>query len=167
MKEEYISIAEFAKKAGVSRQAIYSRLDSDLSTFLVIDNGKKTLNTRALKLFDVKENVKEVYNQEFIVSLKKNNELLEIELKHKNREIKQLLEENRKLSEQLLSLSDKIGTTLQTISQTQLADKMIEGQKMSEESMTVEVGSSVAATLDPEQLQPAERKKKPWWKVWK
>ena len=52
---EYISIAEFAKRAGVSRQAVYSRLDKDLSSFVQVDNGKKTLNIRALELFSVKQ----------------------------------------------------------------------------------------------------------------
>lgn len=52
---EYISIAEFAKRAGVSRQAVYSRLDRDLSSFVQVDNGKKTLNIRALELFSVKQ----------------------------------------------------------------------------------------------------------------
>lgn len=30
MKEEYISISEFAKRAGVSRQAVYKLLSTDL-----------------------------------------------------------------------------------------------------------------------------------------
>lgn len=51
---EYISIAEFAEKAGVSRQTIYNRLNSDLSSFCKIVNGKKVLNTEGLSLFSVK-----------------------------------------------------------------------------------------------------------------
>ena len=166
MNEEYISISEFAKRAGVSRQAVYARLDKDLSSFLVIDNGKKSLNSRALSLFTVKENDKEVYSLELVASLRKNNDVLTSELDFKNKEIEQLREENRKLSEQLLSLSDKVGNTLQAISQTQLADKMIEGQKMIEEKSTAAVEVSPAADSEAEQPQPTEKPKK-LWQFWK
>jgi hypothetical protein len=56
MKEEYISIAEFAERAGVSRQYIYKRLDGDLSPFVKDVNGKKRLKVAALRIFDVKQN---------------------------------------------------------------------------------------------------------------
>ena len=51
---EYISIKEFAERAGVSRQAVYSRIDKDLSSFVKVDNGKKTIDSAALRLFSVK-----------------------------------------------------------------------------------------------------------------
>lgn len=147
MKEEYISISEFAKRAGVSRQAIYSRLNSDLSTFVDTVNGKKSLNVRALQLFDNSKTDKEVYSSELFSTLKKNNELLTKELEFKNREIEQLREENKRLSEQLLALSDKVGMTLQTITQTQLADRLIEGKKIKD-------------SID-EPIEPIQKKK--WW----
>ena len=39
MKEEYISISEFAKRAGVSVQAVYKRLDKDIQPWLKELNG--------------------------------------------------------------------------------------------------------------------------------
>ena len=53
MKDEYLSIAEFAKRAGVTRQAVYKRLTGDLQEFTKVDNGTKLVNSKALRLFGV------------------------------------------------------------------------------------------------------------------
>lgn len=52
---EYISIKEFAERAGVSTQAIYQRLAKDLQPYLQVEKGKKRLNIEALRLFNDKE----------------------------------------------------------------------------------------------------------------
>ncbi len=140
MNDEYISVADFAQKANVSRQAIYKRLDGDLSTYCKVDNGKKLINIKALSLFEVN-----TVNRELTPF-----DVLAKELDFKNKEIERLQEENRKLSEQILALSDKVGNTLQAISQTQLADKIIEGKKLLEEQ-----------TVHPDPVE--EPKKRHWW----
>lgn len=43
MAEEYIPIAEYARRVGVSRQAIYKRLDKDLKPYVREVDGKKVL----------------------------------------------------------------------------------------------------------------------------
>lgn len=60
MDEQFISISEFAKRAGISKQAVYSRLDNqDLIPFIQLDatakRPKKLISTRALSLFTQKE----------------------------------------------------------------------------------------------------------------
>lgn len=52
---EYVSIKEFAEKAGVSTQAIYARLAKDLQPYLKIENGKKSVSIEALALFNTEE----------------------------------------------------------------------------------------------------------------
>ena len=147
MNNEYISVADFAQKANVSRQAIYKRLDGDLSTYCKVVNGKKLINIKALSLFEVNS-----VNRELTPF-----DVLAKELDFKNKEIERLQEENRKLSEQILALSDKVGNTLQAISQTQLADKMIEGKKLLEEQ-----------TAHPDPVEVAdETEKKHWWQIFK
>ena len=120
MKDEYISIAEFAQRAGVSRQAIYSRLNRDLSRFCKLDNSKKVLSIKGLSLFDVKPDKQDL----------SPFDVLSKELEFKNKEIEWLRAENKRLSDQLLAVSDKLGNTLQAFSQAQVADKMIEGSKL-------------------------------------
>ena len=51
---EYLSVKEFAKRAGVSTQAIYQRIEKDLGAFVQEKNGKKTISDAALKLFSDK-----------------------------------------------------------------------------------------------------------------
>lgn len=47
----YISIAEFADRAGVSKQAIYKRIKADLAPYVKEHDGKKTISEAALTLF--------------------------------------------------------------------------------------------------------------------
>ena len=47
----YISIAEFADRAVVSKQAIYKRIKADLAPYVKEQDGKKTISEAALTLF--------------------------------------------------------------------------------------------------------------------
>lgn len=48
---EYLSVKDFAKLAGVTKQAVYQRLNTDLSSFVKLENGKKCIAKDALQLF--------------------------------------------------------------------------------------------------------------------
>jgi len=60
---EYISIKEFATRAGVSTQAIYQRLDKDLQHFLKLIDKRKMLDIDGLRLFLDADGCKEVDKQ--------------------------------------------------------------------------------------------------------
>ena len=157
MKGEYISIAEFAKRAGVSRQAVYNRLDKDLSSYCQVDNGKKTLNIKALGLFEpekMSSNLSTKVSTDTALVDTITVDLLEGELKIKDDQIADLQKENQKLSQELLSLSGKVGNSLEAIVQSQLADRMIEGQRMVNQM-----------EQEDSELDTAEEKK--WWQFWK
>ena len=47
-QQEVISIKEFAKRAGVSKQAIYSQLESRLQPYVVNLNNQKMIKIEAL-----------------------------------------------------------------------------------------------------------------------
>lgn len=122
-KKEYITVAEFAKLAGISRQAIYSRLDSqEFTKYVKIDTtGKKPIklvNTEALQFFQQKE-VNQVDSQINNVSVKKDNildnliEALKDELKQKDK----VIESQQKQLQDLTRLLDQ----QQRIQQTQQA----------------------------------------------
>ena len=106
-KDRYISIADFAKEAGVSKQAVYSRLlkSQDLNKFIKLENGKKLINTKALELFN-KSSSQSSFNQaeqglesterEYIESLKKQIE----ELQRDKQELYRLLDQQQQLTAQ-------------------------------------------------------------------
>ena len=105
-KDKYISIADFAKQAGVSKQAVYSRLKSqDLNKFIKLENGKKLINTKALELFNKSssqsssnqvEQGLESTEREYIESLKKQIE----ELQRDKQELYRLLDQQQQLTAQ-------------------------------------------------------------------
>ena len=106
MKNKYISVSEFAKAAGVSKQAVYSRLKSqDLNKFIKLENGKKLINTKALELFN-KSSSQSSFNQveqglesterEYIEFLKKQIE----ELQRDKQELYRLLDQQQQLTAQ-------------------------------------------------------------------
>ena len=49
---EYISIKEFAMRAGITPQAVYKQLDNKLKAYCQVVDGKKALQTKALELFE-------------------------------------------------------------------------------------------------------------------
>lgn len=105
-KDKYISIADFAKEAGVTKQAVYSRMKSrDLNKFIKLENGKKLINTKALEFFN-KSSSQSSFNQveqglesterEYIETLKKQIE----ELQRDKQELYRLLDQQQQLTAQ-------------------------------------------------------------------
>ena len=53
-EKEYLTVTEFAKLAGVSRQAVQQRMETSLAEFVKAnEQGKKTLHRNGLQLFGV------------------------------------------------------------------------------------------------------------------
>lgn len=149
---EKISIAEFAKRANVSRQSVYKRLtqvDSELTKYVNLVDNQKMIDTQALeevygikddKKVDKIDNIKStecqpvvnLINQENQVEdmLLKQIEILQDEIKIKNDQIEQL----HKLLDQEQQL------------------RMIQEQKN--------------VQIEELNLNLKEKKKK-WWEFWK
>lgn len=54
---EYLSIKDFAVRAGCSKQAVYARLNQEsIAKFVKVENGKKLINSDAIRLFKVLNN---------------------------------------------------------------------------------------------------------------
>lgn len=159
MEEEYISISEFAKRAGVSPQAIYKRLSTDLSTeFKLVDN-RKMLKTSALERFglnQVDNQVEKVVNQvespnETIVMLQKTISLLETQAETLQQQLslkdKQIEELNERLKESHVLIDQQ--QKLQAVSESRL-----------------ELLEDKVATPDPEEVTEEEGKKH-WWQFFR
>ena len=122
MKEEFLTISEFAKRAGVSRPTIYAKLDNELSSYCKVVKGKKTINSKALALFGVKESVKNFTDNETLLQmvsvLQSQAEMLKGQLEVKDRQIEEL---NERLAE--------TSQSLRAITHTELAEKIEMKQK--------------------------------------
>lgn len=53
---EYITISEFAKRAGVTRQSVYKRLDKELQPFVKEVDSRKTIDISALEVYSPQTN---------------------------------------------------------------------------------------------------------------
>jgi hypothetical protein len=99
---EYISIKEFAARAGVTTQAIYQRLDKDLQIYFKIIDKKKCLNISALELFILKPVDNEIQadlqriDKDIVNSLQATLKVLTAQLEVKD---KQLEAKDRQISE--------------------------------------------------------------------
>lgn len=117
MKEELLTIREFANRAGVSRQAIYSKLENDLSPFLVTVDNTKMLKTEALLKFSVKSiNSHETVKKEdqLTHSLQQTINILQEQIKVKDSQIEvlqRLLEQQQQLHAAQISLPEKSSAT--------------------------------------------------------
>lgn len=88
---EYISVADFASRAGVTCQAVYLRLNKDLKPYLKLDGKRKTVNVDALKLFQ-KSSVEQKTEQPIVEILKSQLEAKDRQLEEKDKQIAELLE---------------------------------------------------------------------------
>ena len=93
MNKELYTVAEFAKIAGVSKQAVYSRLDKGLKQFVQKVDGQKMLKKEALQLYDKQEvEQSNSSNSSTLDLLSKTIESLQRQLEEKDKQIERLTE---------------------------------------------------------------------------
>jgi chromosome segregation ATPase len=114
MNDEYLTIAAFAAKAGVTKQAIYKRLNNQLSKYLKVVDNHKYIHISALELYNkqTEEPTVDQPNQPKVDQVKQQlNDLLKEELTQKNRQIEEL---NKQIAElhQLLNQAQQLQLTV-------------------------------------------------------
>lgn len=110
MEKEYITIKKFSKMAGVTYQAIYKRLDTNLKPYVKKVEGKVLLDTQALEEFYSTEVKKEKSTVQSEVEKNENPkiiiELLKTQMEITNKQIGTMNEQITVLKDQL-SQKDK------------------------------------------------------------
>ena len=109
--EEMLTVQEFAKRAGVSVQAVYKRLNNSLSPYIQLVEGRKMLKSSALyEIYGVK--VKQSIQPH--VTSKLNEETGSSEVDFLRKQVEQLQAElskerqhSRDLAERLATLTDQ------------------------------------------------------------
>lgn len=91
--DEYISVSDFADRAGYSKQAVYQQLNKRLKPYVKVIDGKKAINSKALREVYGKEIQPE--NQSVVkeVDQELNKELIDLlktQIEEKDQQIKEL-----------------------------------------------------------------------------
>lgn len=156
-EQEYLTIAEFAKRVNVSKQAIYQQLDKKLKPYLIVIDGKKKLNINAIS--EVYDKQSEEIDKE--VEQEENNQLIDI-LK------RQLMEKDNQIDGLIKSLSlaqmqfTEVSHRLQ-----ELTDKSQEKPDQEEPKMQQSVEDSKDQRIKEleQEIEKLEAERKlPWWK---
>lgn len=117
-RKEYLSVEEFAEKAGVSVSTIYRHMKGKLSQFIISENGKKCLVNAGLELYGFPRDSQKFlneksensdFNEEISRVLRKTIDNLETQLEIKDRQIDQL---NTALMNQQVLHKDSLGMLL-------------------------------------------------------
>ena len=166
MNKELLSIKEFSELAGISKQAVYSQLDSRLKPFLVQVDGKKMLKNEALEKFystKSQSSFNQVEQANSTVSDEQNQANLSAELiEMLKEEIKKKDQQIEKLQQRLDHAQDLIADMAQKAQYITAADKT--EKIMQQQPDQKEIIEAAAAT---ENQKTEEKSKKKWFQFWK
>ncbi len=164
-EQEYLTIAEFAKRVNVSKQAIYQQLDKKLKPYLIVIDGKKKLNIKAMS--EVYDKQREEIDKEVVQE--ENNKLIEVLTQQLMEKDKQLTEKDNQINGLIKSLS---------VAQMQFTEVSHRLQELTDKSHEEpdheepETQQDVAEDSKDQRIQELEaeierleaERKLPWWK---
>ena len=140
MQSEFVRVKQLAELAGVSTQAVYFRINSDLQGFVRLDGSKKTVDTAALRYFGQQE-VQVVSNQDPEIT-REMFDLLNLQLQVVNQKVFIRDDQINRLLEQL-KMQSELAISAQHREQLALVE------------------------LETVKQLPAPEPVRPWWKFWK
>lgn len=114
MVDQYVSIKEFAARAGVSPQAIYKRLsqvDNQLNDYVKSVNGKRMLNIQALQdIYGIEVNSKNQSVEQPVVNSNQPDQIkmLQDQLNIKDQQLQEQAERERMKDERIRMLQDQL-----------------------------------------------------------
>lgn len=178
---EYISIADFASRAGIAKQTVYQRIEKDLKPFVKLIGGRKAIDTSALTLFNTMDStdsanrIEQEKPKESTDSRDKLIETLENYVNTLNNQLaennettrreqesnKTLQEENNKLTDQITKLSNDFAE-LASQSQTLASQaQSLQGHMQQQTLGTSNVDAFTAVdSVDKTEIKPDEKEEK-------
>lgn len=109
LDKQYLTVAQVAEKAGVTKQAVYQRLNKDLNKYVKVIDNKKMLNISVLNEFEVKP-VEQANSQEL------NNDLTST-LNTLNNVVDTLKQQLKVKDDQIKDLNNRLKQALNNQSQ--------------------------------------------------
>lgn len=158
MMDEWISVKEFSERAGISVQAVYKQLNKKLKPYLIVMDGKKMLNIKALEDVYGKTEQQETQPVKQEMNEKLLNQLI-AQLEEKDRQINEL---HRLLASKDMQLTECLHT-VQMLEDRQKAEQQEEEEEQKEQEVepdpTEDEEIKLVSTDSTE-----KNEKKPWWK---
>lgn len=159
---DYLTIAEFAESVGVSKQAIYKRLNKDLAPYQKTIDGVKCLSSAAIDLFSAPA-VEQPRAERVEVEDKQSIKYLLAQLEEKDRLIQQQQQIIADQTEQIKGLQEHIitqsaATTDILLKQSQLQEnfQILLGQQQ-KQLQSVSTPVSTVETVEQPIEQPVEQ----------
>lgn len=166
-EQEYLTIAEFAKRVNVSKQAIYQQLDKKLKPYLIVIDGKKKLNIKAIS--EVYDKQSEEIDKE--VEQEENNQLIDIltnQLIEKDKQIDGLIKSLSLAQMQLTEVSHRLQELTDKSHEEPDQEEPETQQSEEEEEKQQDVAEDSKDQRIKELEQEIEKleaeRKLPWWK---
>lgn len=162
---EYLSIADFADTAGVSKQAVYKRLDKDLKPYLKIIDGRKCLEVSAIELFQTSPGLSTQSSTVETTKDRQSINYLMLQLQEKDRllaqqqdTIKDQLDQIKELNAHIIELSKAQTEILRKQSQLQENFQILLGQQQKQiaEFSQISTVEKVQQPVDEPVVKPSE-----------
>lgn len=155
MTDEWIRVKEFSERAGISVQAVYKQLNKKLKPYLIVIDGKKMLNIKALEDVYGKTEQQETQPVKQEMNEKLLNQLI-AQLEEKDRQINEL---HRLLANTQMQLTESLHTV------QMLEDKQKAEQQEEQKEQEVDPDPTEDEEIKPVSTESTEKnEKKPWWK---
>ena len=122
MEQQYLTVKQFAERAGVSTQRVYQLLTKSLQEFTKTEHGKKYISIEGLRVFekdplqdlakdlqsDLPSTCKEETPGEIVSLLQSTLDLLQQQLTEKDKQISSLLEQIKTKDKQIGDLTERL-----------------------------------------------------------
>lgn len=164
LDKQYLTVAQVAEKAGVTKQAVYQRLNKDLNKYVKVIDNKKMLNISVLNEFEVKS-IEQANSQEL------NNDLTST-LNTLNNVVETLKQQLQVKDEQIKDLNNRLEQALNNQSQdnyimmAQQQNKLLDTTKVSNEDIEkTDNPHDTISNVNTEVTEPKQTKQTFWKKI--
>ena len=172
---EYLPVPEFAERAGVSKQAVYSRMKSgSIDDYISEEGGKKRISTAALSFFaprqenskvDSKEQTtlpdeltkvdSQLDNQNQSKSDKLIAELTD-QVKALNQQVETLIQQNKEKDAKLIEYADKFAELAEKAINTTGQAQLLHAHAITEDEPETVIPEPVREPIEVNQNQPTK-----------
>ena len=182
-QHEYLPVPEFAERAGVSRQAVYSRMKSgNIDDYISEEGGKKRISTAALPFFasrQDKQDKNEPDNQEQTILTELDRQIddqkqsttdkliadLSRQVKTLSEHVEVLVQQNKEKDKKLIEYADKFAELAEKAINTTGQAQLLHAHAVTEEEPEMVIPEPVPETTEVNQSQ--SKKDNLWSRVFK